>query len=206
VNRYETERGLVHVKRQCMHCDQPGCGAACLVNAMLKTREGPVIWRESKCMGCRYCMISCPFDVPKFEYNKPIPKIQKCNFCADRLGEGLLPACVVACPVQALTFGEKREILAAARARISAYPDRYVQHIYGEREAGGTGWLYLSSVPFEQIGFRTDLSTTAYPRFTTGFLYSVPVIFVLWPTFLLGLNHISRRNAEKSSTKAEKEG
>jgi formate dehydrogenase iron-sulfur subunit len=193
VNRYETEKGMVFVKRQCMHCNQPACASACLVKAMLKKEQGPVIWRESKCMGCRYCMISCPFDIPKFEYESPVPKIQKCHFCYSRLEEGKNPACVDACPVEALSFGTRRSMLKSAETRLSKNPDRYHDHIYGEMEAGGTGWIYLSGVPFDRIGFKTDISTTPYPEYTKGFLYSVPFIFVLLPTFLLGISHLASR-------------
>jgi len=196
VNRYKTEKGTFNVKRQCMHCNQPACAAACLVKAMLKKKDGPVIWRESKCMGCRYCMISCPFDVPKFEYNSVNPKIQKCNLCFNRLEKGKKPACVEACPAEALLFGKRRNILENARKRISKNPDKYHNHIYGEKVAGGTSWLYLSSVPFDQIGFKTNLSMKPYPEYTKGFLYGVPVIFVLWPAFLLGINHITRKAEE----------
>ncbi len=206
VNRFETEKGIVHVKKQCNHCNQAGCAAACLVRAMYKTKPGPVIWRESKCMGCRYCMISCPFEVPKFEYDKAIPRIQKCTMCFDRQQKGFEPACVEACPVDALTFGTRREILNIARGKIVANPGNYVNHIYGEREAGGTGWLYLAGVPFDQIGFRTNVGTTPYPEYTKGFLYTVPVIFVLWPTFMLGLHQLSKRKeaGEEKATKDKK--
>ena len=193
VNRYETERGLVSVKRQCMHCNQAACVSACLVKAMFKKQEGPVIWRESKCMGCRYCMISCPFDVPKFEYDSPVPKIQKCNLCYSLLNDGKKPACVKACPVEALRFDTRRNNLEVARGRIARRPNSYYNHIYGESEAGGAGWLYLSSVPFEQIGFKASISTTPYPEFTKGFLYGVPVIFILWPTLLAGISYLTRR-------------
>jgi len=106
VNRYETSRGEVFVKKQCMHCWQPACAAACLTNAMLKTHEGPVIWRSDKCMGCRFCMVSCPFDIPKFEYDSWNPRIHKCNLCWERLQAGQKPACVEACPTKAITFGD----------------------------------------------------------------------------------------------------
>jgi len=196
VNRYNTEKGTVYVKRQCMHCNQPACASACLVKAMFKTKEGPVIWRGRKCMGCRFCMISCPFDIPKFEYNSPNPKIQKCIMCWERIEKGEVPACVEACPAEALLFGKRRELLEEAKRRIYNEPERYYHQIYGELDVGGTGWLYLSAVPFEQIGFRTDLGITPYPEFTKGFLYAVPVIFVLWPSILLGLNHLTKRKEE----------
>jgi len=198
INCYETDVGEVYVKKQCMHCNQPACAAACLTKAMFKTKEGPVIWREDKCMGCRYCMLSCPFDMPKFEYDSPIPKIQKCTMCWERLQEGEQPACVETCPEEALTFGKRRELLDEAKLRIYNDPDDYVHHIYGEHEAGGTGYLYLSAAPFEQLGFRTDLGTTAYPEFTKDFLYAVPIILTLWPTFLLALNKAIKKESEES--------
>lgn len=196
VNRYETDKGTVYAKKQCMHCWQPACAAACLTNAMYKTHEGPVIWREDKCMGCRYCMVSCPFEIPKFEYDSINPKIQKCIQCWDRLQEGEAPACVSACPVDALMFGKKNQLMEIARVRIYNHPERYVHHIYGQHEVGGTGWLYLSPVPFEQLGFRTDLGTEPYPEYTKGFLYSVPVVFLLAPTFMVALEHLSRRTGD----------
>jgi Fe-S-cluster-containing dehydrogenase component len=196
VSRYETSRGEVFVKRQCMHCRQPACTAACLTKALFKTSEGPVIWRESKCMGCRFCMVSCPFEGPKFEYHSAVPKIQKCRMCWERLREGGVPACVENCPNEALTFGKRSELLEIARARIYQNPGKYVSHIYGEHEAGGTGWLYLSPVPFEELGFRTDLDATAYPELTRDFLTSVPLVLILWPALLLGLRQATQRDDE----------
>jgi len=125
VNKFDTEKGTVFVKKQCMHCGQPACAAACPTNAMEKTHEGPVIWHGDRCMGCRYCMMACPFEIPKFEYDSPNPRIQKCIMCYDRLEEGKLPACVEACPKDALTFGTKRELMEIARERIYNNPDKY---------------------------------------------------------------------------------
>jgi Fe-S-cluster-containing dehydrogenase component len=196
VNRYETDKGEIFCKRQCMHCNQPGCVAACLVRAMEKHEEGPVTWSEN-CMGCRYCMVSCPFDIPKFEYSSWNPRIMKCNLCwEESTKDGGNPACVDACPADALTFGTRRELIDEANRRIYENPDEYVRYIYGEHEVGGTSWLYLASVPFEQLGFRTDLGTRSYPDYTTGFLYAVPVVLVLWPAFLIGVNHLTRREEE----------
>jgi Fe-S-cluster-containing dehydrogenase component len=196
VNRYETSKGEVFVKKQCFHCWQPACVAACLTNAMYKTTNGPVIWRPSKCMGCRFCMVSCPFDIPKFEYHEWNPKIQKCNMCFERLQEGKRPACVQSCPTDALMFGMKRDLMEIARVRIYNHPERYVHKIYGEHEVGGTGWLYLSAVPFEEIGFRTDLGTTPYPEYTSDFLYGVPLVLFGLPALLLGLNLLSGNDEE----------
>jgi formate dehydrogenase iron-sulfur subunit len=187
VKGYKVGDKSITVKRQCMHCLQPACASACLTRAMHKTPDGPVTWDGSKCMGCRFCMVSCPFDVPRFEYHSAAPKIQKCQMCFARVSKGESPACVANCPAQALTFGRRENLLEEARHRIYSEPGRYVSHIYGEREAGGTSWLYLSAVPFEQIGFRTDIGTTAFPTYTKEFLYAVPMVLTLVPPFLLGL-------------------
>lgn len=199
VNRFEVDYNEIFVKKQCMHCNQPACASACLTKAMLKQEDGPVIWREDKCMGCRFCMLSCPFDIPKFEYDEWNPKIQKCNLCFDRLKEGELPTCVEACPAEAIIFGKRSDLIEEANKRIYTNPDDYVHHIYGEHEAGGTGYLYLSSVPFDQIGFRTDLGTTPYPEYTQDFLYAVPIILALWPPLLLAMSNATKRDEESNS-------
>jgi formate dehydrogenase iron-sulfur subunit len=194
INGYNTSKGEVYVKRQCMHCNEPACTAACLTQAMHKTKEGPVIWRGEKCMGCRYCMVSCPFDVPKFEYHSANPKIIKCNMCFDRQLEGKMPACVENCEAEALVFGKRRELIKEARKRIQENPELYVDHIYGEKEAGGTGFLYISPVPFDELGFNTKVQKTSYPELSKGFLYSVPTVFVLWPALLLGIQEATKNN------------
>ncbi len=197
VNRFDTEKGgEIFAKKQCMHCVQPACTSACLTKAMFKEEDGPVIWRESKCMGCRFCMVSCPFDIPKFEYNSSIPKIQKCVLCYDRIHDGKQPACTENCPGEALLFGKRSELIDIARDRIYKEPEKYNHHIYGEHEAGGTGILYLSSVPFEQLSFRTDIGTTSYPALTENFLYGVPIILTLWPAFLLALSNSTKKDDE----------
>jgi formate dehydrogenase iron-sulfur subunit len=194
INTYETEKGKVFVKRQCMHCNEPACVAACLTNAMHKNKTGPVTWDGNKCMGCRYCMISCPFDIPKFEYHSSNPKIQKCDMCFERLKTEESPACVYNCPNEALMYGKRRDLIKEARKRIDEKPELYFDHIYGEHEAGGTGWLYLSPVPFNQLGLNTSLQQSSYPALTKGFLYSVPTVFVLIPTLLLGLHKATKNN------------
>ena len=145
--------GFILCKFQCMHCEKPACVEACLVGAFTKTPEGPVIYDDGKCIGCRYCMVACPFGVPTFEWNDPLPWICKCNFCYDRQQQGLEPACAEACPTGAIKFGNREDLIAEARERIKSEPRKYVNHIYGEKEIGGTCWLYLSPVPFEELGF-----------------------------------------------------
>ena len=193
VNKYETEKGDVFVKNQCMHCYQAACAIACPTEAMKQTEKGPVIWRGNKCIGCRYCMISCPFNMVKYEFNEWNPKVQKCTMCFERMEEGKKPACVAACPTDALMFGTRVKNLEVARHRIYSHPDDYVHHIYGENEVGGTGYIYLSAVPFEQLGFPTDLGNTPYPEQTKQFLYSVPLVLFGAPAFLLGLNALTTK-------------
>jgi Fe-S-cluster-containing dehydrogenase component len=163
---------------------------------MYKTKEGPVVWRGDKCMGCRFCMVSCPFDVPKFEYHSANPKIQKCDMCYDRIKEGTIPACAEACG-DALIFGSRRDLLAEARRRIAENPKDYVDQIYGEYVAGGTGFLHIGPVPFNELGMNVKLQNSSYPALTKGFLYSVPAVFVLLPTVLLGLHEATKNNHTK---------
>ncbi|MFN8211161.1 MAG: 4Fe-4S dicluster domain-containing protein [Bacteroidales bacterium] len=191
VNMYATSKGEVPVKKQCMHCNEPACAAACLTQAMYKTKEGPVIWRGEKCMGCRYCMVSCPFDVPKFEYHSANPSIQKCDMCYDRLKEGKIPACVEICG-NALTYGTRRELIAEARKRMMEAPADYNGQVFGEYVAGGTSYLYIGPAPFEELGFNTKLQESSYPALTKGFLYSVPAVFVLLPSLLLGIHESTK--------------
>jgi Fe-S-cluster-containing dehydrogenase component len=189
VNKHTTSKGDVFARTQCMHCVEPACASACLTKALYKTDEGPVTWRSSKCMGCRFCMVSCPFDIPKFEYHSANPKIQKCQMCWSRQVNGQKPACVENCPAEALTMGKRSELIDIARKRIFAESDKYVSHIYGEKEAGGTSMLYLSPVPFKELGFNMGLGETAYPEHSKNFLTAVPLVLTLWPAFLLALRN-----------------
>ncbi len=154
-----------YIKRQCMHCDDPACAAACIVGALEKRPEGPVIYDPLVCIGCRYCQMACPFGVPSFEWDKTIPLISKCEFCIDRLDQGNEPSCVLACPAGAIIFGDREELLTEARRRIQANPEKYVNHIYGEKEAGGTSVLYVSHVPYKQLGL-PDVGSEPIPRYS----------------------------------------
>jgi len=181
--------------RRCLHCLEPACASACPTTALDRRSDGPVVYDANQCIGCRYCIWACPWGVPTAEWDSLAPKIQKCTHCADRsvqpaplafngqpLSEAAVkqyqenvvtPACVKACPADCLRFGTRDEILQEAHSRISEHPDKYVDHIYGEKEAGGTSVLYLSSVPFEKLGF-PDVGTKSYPRLSAGALHAVP--------------------------------
>jgi formate dehydrogenase iron-sulfur subunit len=143
------------VKIQCMHCQDPACASACIVGALTKKENGAVHYDASKCIGCRYCMVACPFEIPAYEYHNPItPRVMKCTFCYERVaGEGKLPGCAQICPVEAITFAKRSTLLEIGHNRIKENPGLYVDHIYGEKEVGGTSWMYLSGQPFEDLGF-----------------------------------------------------
>jgi hypothetical protein len=145
-------------------------------------------------------MIACPFEIPAYEYDEAItPRVRKCTMCHPRLEEGKLPGCVEACPMEALTFGKREDLLRIARKRIYAYPDRYIDHVYGEHEMGGTSWLYISGVPFREIGLREDLGTTPAPKLTKGALSVVPMVTGLWPLLLVGLYAVNKRKEKIAS-------
>ncbi len=191
VNKFN---GNVFAKIQCNHCQEPACASACFVKALYKDKTGAVVYDESLCVGCRYCMVACPFNIPAFTYFDPLtPKITKCTMCLPLIQEGKLPGCVDICPKEALTFGRRADLIKMARQRIAQNPDHYVDHIYGEHEMGGTAWMYLSGIPFNEIGMREDLGTTSAPELTAGPLAAVPIVVGLWPVFLTGVWAINKR-------------
>ena len=194
-----------YVKRQCMHCLNASCVSACPAAAMHKTEEGPVYYRANRCLGCRYCMMTCPYYALAYEYNSPNPRVMRCTMCYPRLKEGKLPACVEACPMEALTFGKREDLIAIARERIRKYPHRYIDHIYGEQEMGGTSWLYITGAPFEDIGLRTDLGVTPAPELTSGALSLVPMVIGMWPVLLGGIYKITQRKEKIADAERRQE-
>ena len=198
----------VFAKIQCMHCEEPACVGACLVGALQKMKEGPVVYDDRKCIGCRYCMMACPFGVPTFEWEKRWPWIRKCTFCADRQGGGLQPACVTTCPSGALKYGERGDLIVEARELIATHPGEYVSQIYGEKEVGGTSWLYISPVPFEELGFRTlkHEAVTVNPEHA---MTAVPPALVAVAALMAGTYWLIKRrqkmSQEKNGDQREKE-
>lgn len=161
------------VKFQCMHCIDPSCVSACIVGALTKEPNGAVIYDADKCIGCRYCMVACPFQVPAYEYDNALtPQVRKCTMCFEQLNDEGLPACAQICPREAITFGKRAELLRLARWRMKNHPGKYKNHIYGENEVGGTSWLYLASEPFTNIGF-PKLGEKAPPRLTEAIQHAV---------------------------------
>jgi len=194
VNRYFTgkldnfDKPLpTFAKVQCMHCQDPACVSACIVGALTKDETGAVKYDVTKCIGCRYCMVACPFEIPAYEYDDPItPEVMKCTFCYDRIvKDGGLPGCVTICPTEALTFGRRETVLQVAHKRLKENPGKYLQHVYGEKEVGGTSWLYISSVPFTQVNLPV-LPDTPSPKLSETLQHSL--FSYLWsPIALFGI-------------------
>ena len=208
VNQFDNSRNSekpIWVKKQCMHCDEPACASVCFVKAFTKSPEGAVVHNPSVCIGCRYCMAACPFDIPAYQYDDAFtPEVTKCTFCFDRISkEGGVPGCVEICPVEALTFGKRTELLDLAHEKIRNNSGKYVNHVYGEHEVGGTSWLYISPVPFDEVGFRTDLGTTPIPQYSRGFLSMVSVVLVTWPALCMGFYSFSKRREKLSNTESQ---
>ena len=189
-------KGDKFMRRLCMNCSDPACASVCPVGALRKTTAGPVIYEENRCMGCRYCMIACPFGVPKYEWSKVLPRIQKCTMCPDRVAAGQQTACAEICPTGATKFGERDDLIAEAQQRIRDNPGRYVNHIYGLNEVGGTSVLLLSGVPFEVFGYRTDLSKDPLPLLTYRVLSRIPDFVPLGGMLLGGVWWITHRREE----------
>jgi formate dehydrogenase iron-sulfur subunit len=196
------EKGDVYYRRLCMHCNDPTCASVCPVGAFEKTPEGAVIYQAHKCIGCRYCMQACPFSIPTYEWKKRAPKVQKCIMCYhERLQKGKIPACAEACPTEATIFGDRDDMIRVARARIKENSDLYVDHIYGEKEAGGTSVLFLSNVPFETLGLPTGLGERPLPELTWEALKKVPSIAIFGGAVLYGIWWIIDRRMELAEHK-----
>jgi formate dehydrogenase iron-sulfur subunit len=194
----------------CMHCNHPDCLSACPVGAYTKRLDGPVVYNPDKCIGCRYCMNACPFGVPHFDYDKGIIEgafIDKCTFCLQRVDNGIEPACVATCPTDALVYGERDDLIKEAHARITAHPERYIDHVYGENENGGTSYLILSHVPFSQLGL-PDLPETPVNEVSEQVIgLTLPAALgmgVVLTATAVGVSLYNRKK-EKASAQEEKE-
>lgn len=195
--------GGVNVRRLCFHCETPTCASVCPVGALTKSASGPVMYDGSLCIGCRYCIMACPFGVPKYQWDRAVPVVGKCIMCAPRVASGLPTACASVCPTGATVFGERDALLRVARARIAQDPDLYVSHVYGEREAGGTSVLMLSSTPFANLGLKTDVPRSALPLLTWQVLSRVPDFVVVAGVFLYGIHWITARREYVQKVSAE---
>lgn len=192
-----------YVRKQCRHCLEPACVSVCPVGAMHKTPSGPVIYDKSKCIGCRYCMMACPFGIPRYDWGSTVPYVEKCILCYDRLEKGEQPACTSICPTHATIFGERSELLRIAHKRINENPGKYINKVWGEHEVGGTSILYLSDIDLGFLSYPTVPGNKPLPEETATAMKSVPFAFVGMGGVMLGLNWIIRRRME--FTKEENE-
>ncbi len=195
--------GNHHVRQQCRHCLEPACASACIVGALQKTPEGPVIYDAKKCMGCRYCLMACPFDIPRYDWDRAVPYVRKCTMCYDRLKEGGIPACVEACPEEATIFGTRAEMLALAKQRLSDNPDLYVQQVYGEHEVGGTSVLMIASIPLGFLAWKDNLGNQPLPDLTWASLKKVPGIALGVGGLMTGVYWIVGRRMKLAAESAE---
>jgi formate dehydrogenase iron-sulfur subunit len=191
------------VRRHCRHCLNPACVSVCPVGAMQKTAEGPVIYRKNRCIGCRYCMLACPFGIPRSEWESLAPSIRKCTFCFERTLHGGKPACTEACPEGATIFGSREELLLEARKRIADNPGKYIDRIYGETDFGGTSVLYLSDISLDFLSFDRAAGDKPAPDLSWGFLKETPVISGAVGLSMAFLYWLWRRRAKVAEEKKQ---
>ena len=198
------DREWVFGRQLCMHCIEPACASVCPTTALTKTEEGPVVFDAFRCIGCRYCIQACPFQIPKYDYDMGIfPKVHKCTFCSDRIAADLEPSCAKVCPTDAITFGERDDMIAEAERRIASTPGFYEPHIYGKDEVGGTSVLHLSRVPFDQVGYTPGLPMEPLPDLTHKSMRLIPRLFVALLTLFSGLAWFARRRLERAQAEFE---
>jgi len=203
VNRQEKH----FVRRQCMHCIQPACASACPVGALQKTPEGPVIYDDQKCLGCRYCMMACPFGVPRYSWESPVPLVRKCQMCFQkRVSQGQQPGCTAACPVHATIFGEREELLAEAHRRIQEHPDRYNGKVFGETEVGGTCVLYLAPFDLKMLTLGNPLDDRPMPERTVYAMTAVPPVFLTMGAVMTGIWWVIDRRMQRQQEQAAAQG
>ena len=181
------------VRQQCRHCLEPACVSACPVGALQKTPEGAVTYDADKCMGCRYCLMACPYGIPRYDWNEAVPFVRKCNLCYDRLTRGKAPACVESCPEEAAIFGNRQQMLREAHRRLRANPRTYVQRVYGEHEVGGTSVLYISDVSLDLLAWQPELGERPLPQRTWASLAKVPPVILAMGGLMAGIHWIIRR-------------
>jgi len=196
-------RGDKFVRKVCMHCEDPACASACPVGAIWKSPLGPVVYNADKCIGCRYCMLACPYQVPRYQWSKLAPFVKKCDMCIDRVKAGKQTACAEACPVQATIFGNRDALINEAWNRIRS-DSSYIPHIYGVEELGGGCVLFVSDVPFEKLGFKpAPTGNQAMPTLTASALGDSPKVVIMGGTILSALYWVTQRRREVALAEAE---
>lgn len=196
----------IFVRNFCRHCLTPACASACPVGALQKTEDGPVIYDQSRCIGCRYCFVACPYGIPRYQWASARPLVRKCDFCADLLAQGEPPACAQVCPTGATRFGERDELLREARSRINADPQGYFNHIFGESEAGGSSVLFIADRDISKLGLQIPRLTDSLASFTRPFINSVPAVALGTGAVLLSVWWTFHRRREVLEKEREESG
>ena len=194
------EGQYMYTRHACMHCVDPGCVSACISGALQKNERGSVTYDSNKCIGCRYCMVACPFGIPKCEWHESLPCIRKCTMCDDLVSVGKKPACVEACPGNndgpALLFNERDSIILEAKKRIENSGGLYNPAVFGEKEVGGTCVLYISRLTSGEMGFISGMSERSIPDYSKFSLSTVPYLAGGLGLFLGGLYWFFKRRDE----------
>jgi len=198
IKLYKEEGRRSYMKQQCMHCIDPACVGACMIGALQKREYGIVTWESDRCIGCRYCQVACPYNVPKFEWEEANPRIIKCELCNHRLAEGKEPACCEVCPRDAVIYGKYDDLLAEAKKRLTDHPGRYVDKIYGEHDGGGTQVLYLSHVPFEKLGL-PELGDEGVPKLNRTIQHGVYKGMIAPAALYVAMGAVMLRNRRTGS-------
>ncbi len=191
------------VRKQCRHCLDPACVSACPVGALHKTKIGAVVYDSATCMGCRYCMMACPFGIPRYDWDRAIPYVRKCILCYERLKGGIQPVCTQACPTKATIFGDRDSLLAEAHRRIREVPGGYLDHVWGEHEVGGTSVLYISNVDLSFLTGQRKLDDTPVPLRTASAMNAVPFAFTGVLGLMMGVNWIVGRRMKRQNEKSD---
>ncbi len=182
-----------YVRKQCRHCLEPACVSACPVNALSKNEDGAVVYNSSKCIGCRYCMMACPYGIPRYDWDRPIPYVRKCILCAEYISDGKQPACTEACPTEATIFGDREELIVEAHRRINANPGKYINRVWGEHEVGGSQVLYISDIDLSFLTYGRSLGERPLPDRTAAAMHAVPYAFVGMGSLMAGIGWVIGR-------------
>jgi len=218
----QEEDGYAFIKRQCLHCVDPSCVTACPVSALTKDKDtGIVAYNKDACIGCRYCQVACPYNIPKFEWDDPYPEIVKCELCSHLIAKGDISACCSACPTGASLFGPVTKLRDETRRRLQMEPGKrykfpvssidsgkwhefeapeYERHVYGRDELGGTQVMYMSAVPFERFGL-PGFPKESFVSMASGIQYAIYKGMVYPLVVLAGL--IFMANKHKNSDETE---
>jgi formate dehydrogenase iron-sulfur subunit len=194
-----------YIRKQCRHCLEPACALVCPVGALHKTETGAVVYDSKKCIGCRYCMMACPYGIPRYDWDQAVPYIRKCILCYDKIKDGKEPACTSICPEEATIFGDRDKLIQIAHDRIKENPSQYMNKVWGENEVGGTSVLYLSDIDLGFLSYGTKLDNKPIPETTAVAMKSVPFAFLGMGGTMLGINWIIRRRMKLNKTENENE-